>query len=113
MSGYTQTEMRLYDLQSSEGKLRVATISCQSPLPSTRPMLSVDATLSEVRPSFTLSDESVIEPTPVNDQCEMSSIPSSRRELRTFFCKRRYSEPSCCTGCIGIAGAVCCANAGP
>ncbi len=68
---------------------------------------------SEVRPSFTWSVESVMEPTPVNDQCARSSMPSSRREFRTFFCRRRYAAPSCITGCMGIAGVACCANAGP
>src|SRR5258708_35118285 len=96
--------MRLKPRQSSEGNLRVAMRSVQSPLPSTRPILNVDRISNECRPSFTCSDERLISPSPLNDHPLRSSISSSSRELRTALLSQRYSAPSRAAGCMGTGG---------
>src|SRR6266702_1645684 len=96
--------MRLKPRQSSEGNLRVAMRSVQSPLPSTRPMLKVDRISNECRPSLRCSDERLIFPSPLYDQPLRSSISSSSRELRTALLSQRYSAPSRAAGCMGAGG---------
>src|SRR5579862_5353297 len=93
-SAYTHNEMRLYLLQSSEGNLRVAMRSSHSWLPSAWATLEVDRILSECWPSFLYASESAISPSPLKDQCESSSMLSSRRESSTFLFSQRYSAPS-------------------